>query len=98
MPYEDADVLRHESTVAVSWDSRGTVDCPTRRFPADVNGHGRSGADERGAEENSRKYGTSCETERRRSRTDRAVGYTTALVLKTNWATGPMPLRVQGYR
>jgi hypothetical protein len=33
------------------------------------------------------------ETERRRSRTDRAVGYTTALVLKTSWATGPMPLR-----
>src|SRR5215210_7340012 len=32
-------------------------------------------------------------TERRRSRTYRAVGYTTALVLKTNWATGPMPLR-----
>ena len=32
-------------------------------------------------------------TERRRSRTDRAVGYTTALVLKTSWATGPMPLR-----
>jgi hypothetical protein len=31
-------------------------------------------------------------TERRRSRTDRAVGYTTALVLKTSWATGPMPL------
>src|SRR5215210_6959918 len=32
-------------------------------------------------------------TERRRSRTYRAVGCTTALVLKTNWATGPMPLR-----
>ena len=32
-------------------------------------------------------------TERRRSRTDRAVGYTTAQVLKTCWATGPMPLR-----
>jgi len=32
-------------------------------------------------------------TERRRSRTDRAVGYTTARVLKTRWATGPMPLR-----
>ena len=31
--------------------------------------------------------------ERRRSRTDRAVGYTTARVLKTRWATGPMPLR-----
>ena len=28
-----------------------------------------------------------------RSRTDRAVGYTTALVLKTSWATGPLPLR-----
>src|SRR5436189_70034 len=27
-------------------------------------------------------------TERRRSRTDRAVGYTTAAVLKTAWATG----------
>jgi bifunctional non-homologous end joining protein LigD len=35
-------------------------------------------------------------TERRRSRTDRAVGYTTALVLKTSWATGPMPLRRPG--
>ena len=35
-------------------------------------------------------------TERRRSRTDRAVGYTTALVLKTSWATGPMPLRAGG--
>jgi len=34
-------------------------------------------------------------TERRRSRTDRAVGYTTALVLKTSWATGPMPLHRQ---
>jgi hypothetical protein len=32
-------------------------------------------------------------TERRRSRTYRAVGCTTALVLKTSWATGPMPLR-----
>src|SRR3954467_10973399 len=32
-------------------------------------------------------------TERRRSRTDRAVGYTTAPVLKTGWATGPVPLR-----
>ena len=31
--------------------------------------------------------------ERRRSRTDRAVGCTTARVLKTRWATGPMPLR-----
>src|SRR5437764_786210 len=31
-------------------------------------------------------------TERRRSRTYRAVGYTTAPVLKTSWATGPMPL------
>jgi hypothetical protein len=30
------------------------------------------------------------EAERRRSRTDRAVGYTTALVLKTSWATGPI--------
>jgi hypothetical protein len=34
-------------------------------------------------------------TERRRSRTYRAVGYTTAPVLKTGWATGPMPLRKQ---
>ena len=33
--------------------------------------------------------------ERRRSRTDRAVGYTTALVLKTSWATGPMPLQLR---
>jgi len=32
-------------------------------------------------------------TERRRSRTYRAVGCTTAPVLKTSWATGPMPLR-----
>ena len=32
-------------------------------------------------------------TERRRSRTDRAWGYHTAQVLKTRWATGPMPLR-----
>jgi len=32
-------------------------------------------------------------TERRRSRTDRAWGYHTAQVLKTCWATGPMPLR-----
>ena len=31
--------------------------------------------------------------ERRRSRTYRAVGCTTAPVLKTSWATGPMPLR-----
>ena len=38
----------------------------------------------------------SIETERRRSRTDRAVGCTTALVLKTSWATGPMPLRCAG--
>ncbi len=35
-------------------------------------------------------------TERRRSRTDRAVGYTTAQVLKTCWATGPVPLRRRG--
>jgi hypothetical protein len=35
----------------------------------------------------------SCLAERRRSRTYRAVGYTTAAVLKTAWATGPMPLR-----
>ncbi len=35
-------------------------------------------------------------TERRRSRTDRAVGYTTAQVLKTCWATGPMPLHESG--
>ncbi len=35
-------------------------------------------------------------TERRRSRTDRAVGYTTARVLKTRWTTGPMPLRWAG--
>jgi hypothetical protein len=32
-------------------------------------------------------------TERRRSRTYPAVGYTTSPVLKTGWATGPMPLR-----
>ena len=32
-------------------------------------------------------------TERRRSRTDRAWGYHTAQVLKTCWATGPVPLR-----
>ena len=31
--------------------------------------------------------------ERRRSRTYPAVGYTTSPVLKTGWATGPMPLR-----
>jgi hypothetical protein len=31
-------------------------------------------------------------TERRRSRTYRAVGCTTAPVLKTGWATGPVPL------
>src|SRR4051794_15418439 len=37
-------------------------------------------------------------TERRRSRTDRAWGYHTAQVLKTCWATGPMPLRDGGYR
>ena len=37
-------------------------------------------------------------TERRRSRTDRAWGYHTAQVLKTCWATGPMPLREGGYR
>src|SRR4051794_29773669 len=37
-------------------------------------------------------------TERRRSRTDRAWGYHTAQVLKTCWATGPMPLREAGYR
>ncbi len=37
-------------------------------------------------------------TERRRSRTDRAWGYHTAQVLKTRWATGPMPLRDRGYR
>jgi hypothetical protein len=35
-------------------------------------------------------------TERRRSRTYRAVGYTTAPVLKTGWATGPMPLHNEG--
>jgi hypothetical protein len=35
-------------------------------------------------------------TERRRSRTYRAVGYTTAPVLKTGWATGPVPLRYEG--
>ena len=35
-------------------------------------------------------------TERRRSRTDRAVGCTTATVLKTAWATGPVPLRCAG--
>src|SRR5262249_28732275 len=32
-------------------------------------------------------------TERRRSRTYPAVGCTTSPVLKTGWATGPMPLR-----
>ena len=37
-------------------------------------------------------------TERRRSRTYRAVGCTTALVLKTSWATGPMPLRCERTR
>jgi hypothetical protein len=37
-------------------------------------------------------------TERRRSRTDRAWGYHTAQVLKTCWATGPVPLRRAGYR
>jgi hypothetical protein len=37
-------------------------------------------------------------TERRRSRTDRAWGCHTAQVLKTCWATGPMPLRCAGYR
>src|SRR5207302_1329519 len=37
-------------------------------------------------------------TERRRSRTYPAVGYTTSPVLKTGWATGPMPLRPSGYR
>ena len=31
-------------------------------------------------------------TERRRSRTYPAVGYTTSPVLKTGWGTGPMPL------
>ena len=32
-------------------------------------------------------------TERRRNRTYPAVGYTTSPVLKTGWATGPVPLR-----
>jgi len=35
-------------------------------------------------------------TERSRSRTDRAWGYHTAQVLKTCWATGPIPLRLGG--
>ena len=39
--------------------------------------------------------GRATPTERRRSRTYRAVGCTTALVLKTSWATGPMPLRYE---
>ena len=34
-------------------------------------------------------------TERRRSRTYPAVGYTTSPVLKTGWATGPVPLRCE---
>ena len=34
--------------------------------------------------------------ERRRSQTYRAVGYTTARVLKTRWANGLMPLRRGG--
>ena len=37
-------------------------------------------------------------TERRRSRTYPAVGYTTSRVLKTRWATGPMPLRGARYK
>jgi hypothetical protein len=32
-------------------------------------------------------------TERPRSRTEPAVGYTTSPVLKTSWATGPVPLQ-----
>jgi drug/metabolite transporter (DMT)-like permease len=36
---------------------------------------------------------TSRATERPRSRTEQAVGYTTGRVLKTRWATGPVPLR-----
>jgi len=37
-------------------------------------------------------------TERRRSRTYPAVGYTTSPVLKTGWATGPVPLRAEASR
>ena len=40
-----------------------------------------------------RRAAQSASTERRRSRTDRAWGCHTAQVLKTCWATGPMPLR-----
>jgi hypothetical protein len=36
------------------------------------------------------------EAERRRSRTDPAWGYHTSPVLKTGWATGPVPLRGSG--
>src|SRR5207247_6535054 len=35
-------------------------------------------------------------SQRRRSRTYPAVGYTTSPVLKTGWATGPVPLRGAG--
>jgi hypothetical protein len=35
-------------------------------------------------------------TERRRSRTYPATGYAASPVLKTDWATGPMPLRDGG--
>jgi integrase len=65
--------------------SKVTIRCPRRQRHGDA-------ADLRTV----RCAGVSVGTERRRSRTDRAVGYTTALVLKTSWATGPVPLRSEG--
>ena len=56
---------------------------------------GRRKRPRRAIRETGRKPASVQGTERRRSRTDRAVGCTTALVLKTSWATGPMPLRLR---
>src|SRR6266545_7028299 len=45
--------------------------------------------------QSSRTYGYLRLTERRRSRTYPATGYAASPVLKTGWATGPGPLRIQ---
>src|SRR5262249_20312590 len=88
MPHEDADVSSHHPTVPIPRDSRGTGDCPTGRISADVSGVGRTRSESSGNHMKACKIASFHSTERRRSRTYPAVGYTTSPVLKTGCGTG----------
>ena len=76
--------LRRGEILGLRWGSVHVAD------PEGVEKTGRNPPAHEERPDTGRPFGS---TERRRSRTYPAVGYTTSPVLKTGWATGPMPLR-----